>query len=80
MSAGAKPGWAKGLRKEQRLAGCKPVTVLGQDKFGNAFLQNTFTGEISAGVARLQGLPPWPWTRYSFLSVSGSERVIVRSG
>jgi PAS domain S-box-containing protein len=58
MSAGAKPGWAKGLRKEQRLAGCKPVTVLGQDLFGNPFSQNTFTVEISASGARLQGLPP----------------------
>jgi len=58
MSAGAKPGWAKGLRKEQRLAGCKPVTVLGQDVFGNPFSQNTFTVEISASGARLQGLPP----------------------
>jgi len=58
MSAGAKPGWEKGLRKEQRLAGCKPVTVLGQDVFGNPFSQNTFTVEISASGARLQGLPP----------------------
>jgi len=46
MSAGAKPGWAKGLRKEQRLTGCKPVTVLGQDVFGNPFSQNTRTETI----------------------------------
>jgi PAS domain S-box-containing protein len=58
LSAGAKPGWAKGLRKEQRLPGCKPVTVLGQDIYGNPFSQNTFTVEISATGARLQGLPP----------------------
>jgi len=58
MSAGAKPGWAKGLRREQRIPGCKPVTVLGQDAYGNAFSQNTFTVEISGCGARLQGLPP----------------------
>jgi PAS domain S-box-containing protein len=58
MSAGAKPGWSKGLRKEQRLPGCKPVTVHGQDLFGHPFSQNTFTVEISANGARLQGLPP----------------------
>jgi len=34
------------------------VTVLGQDVFGNPFSQNTFTVEISASGARLQGLPP----------------------
>lgn len=58
MSAGAKPGWAKGQRKEQRIAGCKPVTVMGQDAFGNPFLQNTFTMEIASRGARLRGLPP----------------------
>jgi PAS domain S-box-containing protein len=58
LSAGAKPGWSKGLRKEQRIPGCKPVTVLGQDVFGKPFSQNTFTVEISATGARLQGLPP----------------------
>lgn len=58
MSVGAKPGWSKGLRKEQRVSGCKPVTVLGQDVFGRPFSQNTFTVEISATGARLQGLPP----------------------
>ncbi|HLV87839.1 MAG TPA: PAS domain-containing protein [Candidatus Sulfotelmatobacter sp.] len=58
MSAGAKPGWAKGQRKEQRIAGCKPVTVMGQDAFGNPFLQNTFTIEIASRGARLRGLPP----------------------
>jgi PAS domain S-box-containing protein len=58
LSAGAKPGYSKGLRKEQRVAGCKPVTVLGQDSFGKPFSQNTFTVEISATGARLQGLPP----------------------
>jgi len=58
VSAGAKPGWSKGLRKEQRVAGCKPVTVLGEDQFGHPFSQNTFTLEISAGGVRLQGLPP----------------------
>ena len=58
MSAGAKPGWAKGLRKEQRHSGCRPVTVLGQDMFGNSFSMNTFTVEISASGARLRGLPP----------------------
>jgi len=58
MSAGAKPCWAKGLRSEQRIAGCKPVTVLGKDVFGNPFAQNTFTVEISVSGVRLQGLPP----------------------
>jgi len=58
MSAGAKPGWAKGVRKEPRIAGCKPVTVLGKDIFGNPFSQNTFTLEIAAYGARLRGLPP----------------------
>lgn len=58
MSAGAKPGWAKGVRKEPRIPGCKPVTVLGKDIFGNPFSQNTFTLEIAAYGARLRGLPP----------------------
>ncbi len=58
MSAGTRPGWAKGLRREQRIAGCKPVTVLGQDVQGNPFSMNTFTVEISASGARLKGLPP----------------------
>lgn len=58
MSAGAKPGWAKGQRKEQRIAGCQPVTVLGQDVYGNPFSINTFTVEFSATGARLKGLPP----------------------
>ncbi|MGB6474103.1 MAG: PAS domain-containing protein [Candidatus Sulfotelmatobacter sp.] len=58
MSAGAKPGWAKGVRKEPRIPGCRPVTVLGKDAFGNTFSQNTFTLEIAAYGARLRGLPP----------------------
>ena len=58
MSAGAKPGYVKGFRREHRIAGCKPVTVLGKDAFGNPFSQNTFTVEISATGARLRGLPP----------------------
>lgn len=58
MSAGANPGWTKGVRKEPRVAGCKPVTVLGKDIFGNPFSQNTFTLEIAAYGARLRGLPP----------------------
>lgn len=57
MSAGPKPGWASGQRREQRLAGCKPVTVMGRDVYGNPFLQNTFTVEIAARGARLRGLP-----------------------
>lgn len=58
MAAGSKPGWSKGLRREERLSGCKPVTVHGRDVFGNSFSQNTFTVEMSAGGARLQRLPP----------------------
>jgi len=58
MSVGAKPGWAKGVRKEPRIPGCKPVTVLGKDIFGNPFSLNTFTVEIAAHGARLRGLPP----------------------
>jgi PAS domain S-box-containing protein len=58
MSAGAKPGWSKGVRREPRIPGCKPVTVLGKDTFGNSFSQNTFTIEIAAYGARLRGLPP----------------------
>lgn len=58
MSAGAKTGYIKGFRREDRIAGCKPVTVLGKDAFGKSFSQNTFTVEISAKGARLQGLPP----------------------
>lgn len=58
MSAGAKPGYVKGHRREDRVAGCKPVTVLGKDALGHPFSQNTFTVEISATGARLQGLPP----------------------
>lgn len=58
MSTGAKPGWAKGVRKGPRIPGCKPVTVLGKDVFGNPFSQNTFTLEIAAFGARLRGLPP----------------------
>lgn len=57
MSAGAKPGYVQGVRREQRIAGCKPVTVLGKDVHGNSFSQNTFTVEISATGARLRGLP-----------------------
>jgi PAS domain S-box-containing protein len=57
MSTGAKPGYIKGVRREQRVAGCKPVTVLGKDARGNSFSQNTFTVEISATGARLRGLP-----------------------
>src|SRR5690349_18746179 len=58
MSAGAKPGWTKGLRREQRIDGCKPLTVLGKDALGKPFSQNTFTIEISRTGVRLQGLPP----------------------
>jgi len=58
MSAGAKPGYVKGFRREHRISGCKPVTVLGKDALGNPFSQNTFTVEISATGARLRGLPP----------------------
>lgn len=58
MSAGAKPGYVKGFRREDRFSGCKPVTVLGKDALGKSFAQNTFTVEISATGARLQGLPP----------------------
>jgi PAS domain S-box-containing protein len=58
MSVGVKPGWAKGVRKEPRVPGCKPVTVLGKDIFGTPFSQNTFTVEIGAYGARLRGLPP----------------------
>jgi len=58
MSAGAKPGWATGVRKEPRVPGCEPVTVLGKDIFGSPFSQNTFTLEIAAYGARLRGLPP----------------------
>jgi PAS domain S-box-containing protein len=58
MAAGSKPGLSKGLRREERLSGCKPVTVHGQDIYGNPFSQNTFTVEMSAAGARLQGLPP----------------------
>jgi PAS domain S-box-containing protein len=58
MAAGSKPGLSKGLRREERLPGCKPVTVHGQDVYGNPFSQNTFTVEMSAAGARLQGLPP----------------------
>jgi PAS domain S-box-containing protein len=58
MSAGTKTGWTKGLRKEQRIPACKPVTVSGQDVFGNPFSQNTFTVEVAACGARLRGLPP----------------------
>lgn len=57
MSAGAKPGWTKGLRREHRFAGCKPVTVLGKDALEKPFAQNTFTVEISRTGVRLQGLP-----------------------
>ncbi len=57
MSTGAKPAWVKGVRREARAPGCKPVTVLGKDALGNPFSQNTFTVEISARGVRLQGLP-----------------------
>ncbi len=57
MSAGAKPGWTKGLRREHRIPGCKPVTVLGKDILEKPFSQNTFTVEISRTGVRLQGLP-----------------------
>jgi PAS domain S-box-containing protein len=77
LSAGAKPGWAKGLRKEQRMPGCKPVTVLGQDAFGKPFSQNTFTLEISATGARLQGLPPLIQGTILLLE-SGKERARYR--
>lgn len=58
MAAGAKPGYIKGFRREDRIAGCKPVTVFGKDALGHSFSQNTFTVEMSATGARLQGLPP----------------------
>jgi PAS domain S-box-containing protein len=77
LSAGAKPGWSKGLRKEQRLPGCKPVTVLGQDVYGNSFSLNTFTVEISATGARLQGLPPLARGAVVLLE-SGQERARYR--
>jgi PAS domain S-box-containing protein len=58
MAAGTKAGLAIGLRKEQRISACKPVTVSGRDEFGNSFSLNTFTVEIAACGVRLQGLPP----------------------
>jgi len=58
LSTGTQIGKANGHRKEQRVAGCKPVTVSGLDRFGNPFSQNTFTLEIAAHGARLRGLPP----------------------
>ncbi len=58
MSAGAKLGYATGQRKEKRVAGCKPVTVSGEDRFGSPFSLNTFTLEFAASGARLRGLPP----------------------
>jgi PAS domain S-box-containing protein len=58
MSEGVERGWAVGIRKEPRIPGCKPVTVLGKDIFGSPFSQNTFTVEIAAYGARLRGLPP----------------------
>ena len=58
MAAGKKTSLAVGLRKEQRISACKPVTVSGQDQFGNSFSMNTFTLEIAACGVRLRGLPP----------------------
>jgi len=58
MSAGTKTSLAVGLRKEQRISACKPVTVSGQDEFGHPFSMNTFTLEIAACGVRLRGLPP----------------------
>jgi PAS domain S-box-containing protein len=58
MVAGAKQGWTKGSRREHRIPGCKPVTVLGKDVLEKPFSQNTFTLEISRTGVRLQGLPP----------------------
>lgn len=51
-------GKATGQRKEQRVAGCKPVIVSGEDRFGSPFSLNTFTMEFAASGARLRGLPP----------------------
>jgi PAS domain S-box-containing protein len=73
MSTGTKPGWAKGLRKEQRIPGCKPVTVMGRDAYGHPFLQNTFTVEIGARGARLQGLPPLAPDTILFLESNGEQ-------
>jgi PAS domain S-box-containing protein len=58
MAAGAKLGWTKGSRREYRIPGCKPVTVLGKDILEKPFSQHTFTVEISRTGVRLQGLPP----------------------
>ena len=77
MSAGAKPGYIQGIRREQRIAGCKPVTVLGKDALGNPFSQNTFTVEISATGARLRGLPPLE-TGAILLLECGDERAGYR--
>jgi PAS domain S-box-containing protein len=73
MSAGARPGWAKGVRKEPRIPGCKPVTVLGKDIFGNPFSQNTFTLEIAAYGARLRGLPPLAVDAVLYLDHGGAQ-------
>lgn len=73
MAAGTKTGLAKGLRKEQRISACKPVTVSGRDKFGNPFSLNTFTVEIGACGVRLQGLPPLTLNTTLLLECSGSH-------
>jgi PAS domain S-box-containing protein len=77
VSAGSKPGYIQGVRREHRIAGCKPVTVLGKDINGNAFSQNTFTVEISATGARLQGLPPVALSSVLFLEC-GQENARYR--
>jgi PAS domain S-box-containing protein len=71
VSTGTQMGKAKGHRKEQRIAGCKPVTVSGLDRFGNPFSQNTFTLEIAAHGARLRGLPPLSLGTELLLECSG---------
>jgi PAS domain S-box-containing protein len=73
MSAGAKTGWAKGVRKEPRIPGCKPVTVLGKDIFGDPFSLNTFTVEIAAYGARLRGLPPLAMDAVLLLDHGGEQ-------
>jgi hypothetical protein len=46
-----------GHRREQRVAMTLRVRVSGTDRYGNSFVQDAQTREISRGGARLQGLP-----------------------